>query len=58
MLDGPLLLRALEIYEHCRVHLAESYFAACAEASGVGVIASFDRVIDRIRTIRRLEPPG
>jgi predicted nucleic acid-binding protein len=54
--DRPLLLRTLEIYEQYRIHFAESYLAACAEASGVGVVASFDRAIDRVGTIRRLEP--
>jgi predicted nucleic acid-binding protein len=54
--DGPLLLRALEIYEQYRIHFAEAYLAASAEVSGVGVIASFDRAIDRVGTVRRLEP--
>jgi predicted nucleic acid-binding protein len=54
--DEPLLLRALEIYEQYRIHFAESYLAACAEASGFGVVASFDRDIDRAPTVRRLEP--
>ena len=54
--DEPLLLCALEIYEQYRIHFAESYLAACAELSGVGVVASFDRGIDRIPSIRRLEP--
>lgn len=54
--DRLLLLRALEIYEHYRIHFAESYLAACAEASGVGVVASFDRTIDRVGTVQRLEP--
>ena len=54
--DEALLLRALEIYEQYRIHFAESYLAACAELSGVGVVASFDRDIDRVPTIRRLEP--
>jgi predicted nucleic-acid-binding protein len=56
--DRPLLLRALEIYEQYRFHFAESYLAACAEASGVGVVASFDRAIDRVGTVQRLEPAG
>jgi predicted nucleic acid-binding protein len=56
--DEALLLRALELYELYRIHFAESYLAACAELSGVGVVASFDRDIDRVPTIRRLEPSG
>jgi predicted nucleic acid-binding protein len=54
--DEALLLRTLEIYEQHRLHFAESYLAACAELSGAGVVASFDRGIDRVTTIRRLEP--
>lgn len=54
--DDALLLRALEIYEQHRIHFAESYLAACAEVSGVDVVASFDRDIDRVPTVRRLEP--
>jgi hypothetical protein len=29
---------------------------ASAEMSGVGAVASFDRSIDRITTVRRIEP--
>jgi predicted nucleic acid-binding protein len=54
--DEPLLLRTLEIYEQYRIHFTESYLAACAEISGVGVVASFDRDIDRVQTVQRLEP--
>ena len=53
--DLPLLMRTLELYEQHR-HFAESYLAACAEISGVGAVASFDKAIDRVGTIRRLEP--
>lgn len=56
--DRGLLLRATEIYEQFQGHFADSYLAACAEASGVGVVASFDRGIDRIETVCRLEPAG
>ena len=54
--DEALLLRTLELYEQYRIHFAESYLAACAELSGVGTVASFDRAIDRVPTARRLEP--
>jgi predicted nucleic-acid-binding protein len=54
--DEPLLLRTLEVYEQHRTHFAESYLAAYAEISGVGVVASFDRDIDRVQTVQRLEP--
>jgi predicted nucleic-acid-binding protein len=54
--DSALLLRAIEVYEVDRLDFAEAYLVASAEASGVGVVASFDRSIDRIATVRRLEP--
>ena len=54
--DEALLLRALELYEHYRIHFAESYIAACAELSGIETVVSFDRAIDRVPTVRRIEP--
>jgi len=56
VVDEPLLLRALEVYEVERIDFAEAYLVASAEASGVETIASFDRTIDRITTVRRVEP--
>jgi predicted nucleic acid-binding protein len=56
VVDEPLLLRALEVYEIERLDFAEAYLLASAEASGVGAIASFDRTIDRLSTVRRIEP--
>jgi predicted nucleic-acid-binding protein len=54
--EESLLLRTLELYEQYRIHFAECYLAACAELSGVGTVASFDRAIDRVPTVQRLEP--
>ena len=56
VLDPAMLLRALEVYETARLDFAEAYLVAQAERSGVGVVASFDRTIDRVGTVRRLEP--
>jgi predicted nucleic acid-binding protein len=56
VLDPALLLRALEIYEIHGVDFAEAYLAASAEIAGIGEIASFDRSLDRIPTVRRIEP--
>lgn len=56
VVDVPMLLRALEVYELERIDFAEAYLVASAEASGVAVIASFDRSIDRVSTVRRIEP--
>ncbi len=56
VLDASLLLRALEVYEVHRIDFAEAYLTACAEASGIGAVASFDRTIDRVGTVQRIEP--
>jgi predicted nucleic acid-binding protein len=56
VVDEPLLLRALEVYEVDRLDFAEAYLVASAETSGVETIASFDRAVDRIATVRRVEP--
>lgn len=55
--DPALLLRAIEVYETERIDFAEAYLVACAESTGVGKVASFDRSIDRVGTIERIEPP-
>jgi predicted nucleic-acid-binding protein len=54
--DTPVLFRALEIYELDRLDFAEAYLVAQAEATGVREVLSFDRSIDRIKTIARREP--
>jgi predicted nucleic acid-binding protein len=54
--DVELLQRAVEVYDVHRLDFAEAYLVACAERSGIGVIASFDRSIDRVGTVRRIEP--
>ena len=50
-------LRVIEVYETDRIDFAEAYLVACAESTGVGKVASFDRSIGRVRTIERIEPP-
>jgi len=56
--DPDLLLRAIEVYGLDRLDFVEAYLVACAERSGVRVIASFDRNIDRVTTVSRIEPPA
>ena len=51
------LRRAIEVYETDRIDFAGAYLVACAESTGVGKVASFDRSIDRVDTIERIEPP-
>ena len=53
-IDPALLLRAIDVYEVDRIDFAE---VAHAESSGVGEIASFDKSIDRVTSVRRIEPP-
>ncbi|HEY5261976.1 MAG TPA: PIN domain-containing protein [Solirubrobacteraceae bacterium] len=55
VLDARLLLRSLEVYEIDRLDFAEAYLIACAEATGVAAVLSFDRTIDRIKTVKRIE---
>ena len=54
--DPALLLRAIEVYENDRLDFAEAYLVACAESTGTGRVASFDRAIDRVNTVERIEP--
>jgi predicted nucleic-acid-binding protein len=56
VIDERLLLRSLELYETDRLDFAEAYLVANAEATGVQAVVSFDRTIDRIVTIERIEP--
>jgi predicted nucleic acid-binding protein len=54
--DPALLLRAIEVYEVDGLDFAEAYLVANAESTEVNRIASFDRSIDRVPTVNRLEP--
>ncbi|HEV3320686.1 MAG TPA: PIN domain-containing protein [Solirubrobacteraceae bacterium] len=56
VIDASLLLRALELYERGRLDFAEAYLVANAEATGVRRVMSFDRAIDRVETVVRVEP--
>lgn len=56
VVDHDLLLRSFELYEAVRLDFAEAYLAALAELSDVNQVASFDRQIDRVKTIKRVEP--
>lgn len=56
--DPALLLRSVELYESAQLDFAEAYLVACAESTGVNRVASFDRSIDRVGTVERVEPAG
>jgi predicted nucleic acid-binding protein len=56
VVDESLLLRALEVYEVHRLDFAEASLVAHAETSGVNAVVSFDKTIERVPTVRRVEP--
>ncbi len=56
VVDDQLLLRMVEVYEVHRVAFADAYLVASAERTDVGEVVSFDRAIDRVGTVRRVEP--
>lgn len=53
--DHDLVLRTVELYEDRRLDFAEAYLAAAAELTGINRVASFDRTLDRVDTIERIE---
>ncbi len=55
-IDPALLLRALQVYELDRLDFAEAYLVAQAEVAGADGIVSFDRAIDRVPSVQRIEP--
>jgi predicted nucleic-acid-binding protein len=56
VVDTPLLLRAIDVYENDRIDFAEAYLVACAETTGTASVASFDKSIDRVPSVQRIEP--
>jgi len=56
VVDDELLLRTVEVYEGHRLDFADAYLVASAERTGVEEVVSFDRAIDRVGTVRRVEP--
>ncbi len=56
--DPAVLLRSAEVYETYRMDFADAYLVACAESTGVGQVTSFDRSLDRVPSVARVEPPA
>ena len=54
--DREMLIRSLEIYVDHRIDFTEAYLVATAQRADIPEIASFDRAIDRVPTITRIEP--
>ncbi|WP_280401170.1 PIN domain-containing protein [Nocardia carnea] len=54
--DPAVLIRTLDVYEHHRLAFADAYLVALAEADPRSAIASFDRGIGKVGTVRRIEP--
>jgi hypothetical protein len=55
VVHASLLLRSLEIYEFHRLDDAEALLVPLAKSTDVKALASFDRSIDRVETLRRGE---
>ena len=55
MVTAVVLLRTLEVFETERTDFADAYLVASAEASGVVDIALFDRTLDCLPSINRVE---
>lgn len=54
--DPALLMRTIDVYEHHRLSFADAYLIALAEVDADSGVASFDRGIDKVGTITRIEP--
>ncbi|MFC9965454.1 PIN domain-containing protein [Nocardia ignorata] len=54
--DPAVLIRTVDVYEHQRLSFADAYRVALAEADSDSVIASFDKGIGKVGTVRRIEP--
>jgi predicted nucleic acid-binding protein len=56
VVDDELLFRIVEVYDVHRLDFADAYLVASAERTGIEEVVSFDRAIDRVGTVRRVEP--
>lgn len=54
--DPLLLQRTVELFEAEGLAFHDAYLVAAAERTGVRRIASFDRDLDRVGTVERIEP--
>jgi predicted nucleic acid-binding protein len=54
--NARLVYRSLQLFEAGKLDYAEAYLVAVAEEAGVDRIASFDRSLDRVDTVTRVEP--
>jgi hypothetical protein len=55
VVDEPLIVRTIETDEDDCPDLTEAHPVACDASTGIGKVASFDRNIDRARSIERIE---
>jgi len=56
VIDRTLLIRSIEMYLKYKVDFTEAFLAATAEKHEIAAIASFDRAIDKVPTVTRIEP--
>ena len=57
VINGPLVARAIELYESTNIDFIDGYIAAVMEKQGITELYSFDRKhISRLKAIARKEP--
>lgn len=57
VINGPLVARAIELYESTNIDFIDGYIAAVMEKQGITELYSFDRKhISRLKGIARKEP--
>ncbi len=54
--EGRALIDALQLYLSTRIHFVDAYVAAVARRTNVGRVTSFDRRLDCVEGIERVEP--
>lgn len=54
--NASVLYRSVQLFEAEGLDFAEAYLVALAESASIDVIVSFDRSLDRVETVTRIEP--
>jgi len=50
------VIRALEVYTKDKIHFNDAILVALAERTGIKEIISYDRGLDKIKNVKRVEP--
>ena len=54
--NRPLLMRTLYFYNNFNINFVDAYLVAFCEQNSLEGIYSFDKVLDKIKSIKRLKP--